>query len=129
MTNDAATEGAKAPQPGQPAGMGTRLAAITVDWFAASLIINGLTGRNYGYEGERLLVFFTEVTLLTALMGSSAGQRIFRLRVVDSTTGGALPPLRVLLRTTLIILLLPVLFRKDGVAYHDYICKSVVVRR
>jgi hypothetical protein len=111
------------------AGFGSRFAAITVDWFACSLIVNGLTGRNYGYEGERLLLFFAEVALLTTLMGSSAGQRLFRLKVIDSETGLALSPLRVLIRTALIILVLPALFRRDGIAYHDYICKSVVVRR
>jgi uncharacterized RDD family membrane protein YckC len=115
--------------PGSPVGFGSRFAAITVDWFACSLIVNGLTGRNYGYEGERLLLFFAEVVLLTALMGSSAGQRVFRLKVIDSETGLALSPLRILVRTLLIILVLPALFRRDGIAYHDYICKSVVVRR
>jgi len=93
--------------PGSPVGFGSRFAAITVDWFACSLIVNGLTGRNYGYEGERL----------------------FRLKVIDSETGLALSPLRILIRTLLIILVLPALFRRDGIAYHDYICKSVVVRR
>jgi len=115
--------------PGSPAGFGSRFAAIAVDWFACSLIINGLTGQNYGYEGERLLLFFGEVVLLTALMGSSAGQRVFRLKVIDSETGLALSPLRILIRTALIALVLPALFRRDGIAYHDYICKSVVVRR
>ena len=115
--------------PGSPVGFGSRFAAITVDWFACSMIVNGLTGRNYGYEGERLLLFFAEVVLLTALMGSSAGQRVFRLKVIDSETGLALSPLRILIRTLLIILVLPALFRRDGIAYHDYICKSVVVRR
>ena len=115
--------------PGSPVGFGSRFAAITVDWFACSLIVNGLTGRNYGYEGERLLLFFAKVVLLTALMGSSAGQRVFRLKVIDSETGLALSPLRILIRTLLIILVLPALFRRDGIAYHDYICKSVVVRR
>jgi len=115
--------------PGSPVGFGSRFAAITVDWFACSLIVNGLTGRNYGYEGERLLLFFAEVVLLTALLGSSAGQRVFRLKVIDSETGLALSPLRILVRTLLIILVLPALFRRDGIAYHDYICKSVVVRR
>jgi hypothetical protein len=114
---------------GSVTGFGSRFAAITVDWFACSLIVNGLTGRNYGYEGERLLLFFAEVALLTTLMGSSAGQRLFRLKVIDSETGLALSPLRVLIRTALIILVLPALFRREGIAYHDYICRSVVVRR
>ena len=121
--NDGETEGAPR------AGMGIRFAAICVDWLAASLIVTGLTGKNYGYEGERLLIFFLEVLLLTSLMGASAGQRLFRLKVVDSTTGGFVPPFRVMIRTALIILVLPALFKKDGMAFHDYICKTAVVRR
>lgn len=110
------------------AGMGIRFAAITVDWIAVSLIISGLTGKNYGYQGERTLLFFAEVALLTSLMGASAGQRLFRLRVVDSETGGMVSPLRILLRTALITLVIPALFRKDGMAYHDAICKTTVIR-
>jgi uncharacterized RDD family membrane protein YckC len=120
------------PQPPQQsalAGMGIRFAALTVDWLASSAIITGLTGKNYGYEGERLLLFFVEVVLLTSLMGASAGQRLFRLRVVDSETGGSITPLRAVIRTLLIILVLPALFRKDGAAFHDALCKSRVVRK
>jgi uncharacterized RDD family membrane protein YckC len=116
-----------APEP-TLAGMGIRFAALAVDWIATSVIITGLTGRNYGYQGERTLLFFVEVVVLTSLMGSSAGQRLFRLRVVDSETGGSISPLRVMLRTLLIILVLPALFRKDGMAYHDAMCKTRVVR-
>ena len=110
------------------AGMGIRFAAITVDWIAVSLIVTGLTWKNYVYQGERTLLFFAEVVLLTSLMAASAGQRLFRLRVVDSATGGVVPPLRILLRTSLIVLVIPALFRKDGMAYHDAICKTQVVR-
>ena len=112
----------------QNAGMGIRFAAITVDWIAASIIITGLTGRNYGYQGERTLLFFVEVVVLTSLMGASAGQRLFRLKVVDAQTGGTISPIRVMVRTLLIILVLPALFRKDGAAYHDAMCKTRVVR-
>lgn len=110
------------------AGMGLRFAALTVDWIAVSLIINGLTGRNTGYQGERTLLFYVEVALLTSLMGSSAGQRLFRIKVVDSDTGEMVPPLRILIRTLLIILVLPALFRKDGVPYHDALCHTSVIR-
>lgn len=110
------------------AGMGIRFAAITVDWVSVSLIVTGLTGKSYGYQGERTLLFFVEVVLLTSLMGASAGQRVFRLRVVDSESGGVVPPLRVLVRTLLIVLVIPALFRKDGIAYHDAICKTIVIR-
>lgn len=110
------------------AGFGIRFAALCVDWIGTSLIITGLTGKNYGYQGERLALFFVEVALLTTLMGASAGQRLFRLRVVDLETGGRVPATRIVIRTVLICLVLPALFRKAGMAYHDAFCKTVVVR-
>jgi uncharacterized RDD family membrane protein YckC len=114
---------------GELAGMGIRFLALTLDWVAASLIMSGVTRQSYGYELQRLGLFFTEVFLLTALMGASAGQRICGLRVIDATTGGAVPPMRAFIRTGLILLVLPALFKKDGVAYHDSICNTKVVRR
>ncbi len=112
-----------------PASFGLRFAAIAIDWLASSLIVTGLTGKNYGYEGERTLIFFVEVVLLTALTGASAGQRVFRLQVLDNQTGGAVAPLRIFLRTLLILLVVPALFRKEGVAYHDVLCRTQVVRK
>jgi len=111
------------------AGMGIRFLALTVDWVAASLIISGATRQSYGYEIERLGLFFAEVFLLTALMGASAGQRICGLKVIDATTGGVVPLGRVFIRTGLILLVLPALLKKDGVAYHDSMCNTRVVRR
>ncbi len=112
----------------RPASTGIRFLALSVDWMASTLTITGLTGKNYGFEGERLLLFFVEVSLLTALIGASAGQRLLRLKVVDANTGGSVDPLRVLIRTLLIVLVIPALFKKDGVAYHDAICKTIVIR-
>jgi uncharacterized RDD family membrane protein YckC len=122
------SDSAQPPKEAAIAGMGIRFAALAVDWLATSVIITGLTGKNYGYEGERLLLFFAEVVLLTSLMGASAGQRLFRLRVVDVDTGGSITPIRAILRTLLIILVLPALFRRDGAAFHDSVCKTRVVR-
>jgi uncharacterized RDD family membrane protein YckC len=116
------------PAPSKEAGFGIRFAALCVDWIGTSLIITGLTGKNVGYQGERLIFFLIEVAILTSLMGASAGQRVFRLRVVDRDTGGPVPPIRILIRTLLIVLVLPALFRKDGMAYHDAICKTAVIR-
>ena len=112
----------------QAAGFGIRFAALCVDWIGVSLILTGLSGKNYGYQGERLALFFIEVAVLTSLMGASAGQRLFRLRVVDLDTGRRVPPARIVIRTLLICLVLPALFRKDGMAYHDTFCRTVVVR-
>ncbi len=114
---------------GELAGIGIRFLAITLDWVAAGLIISGASRQSYGYQLQRLGLFFAEVFVLTALMGASAGQRICGLKVIDATTGGAVPPMRAFIRTGLILLVLPALFKKDGVAYHDSMCNTKVVRR
>jgi len=53
---------------------------------------------------------------------------VAKLKVVDFTTGGALSIPRVLVRTLMIILVLPAIFRHDGRSVHDLLAKSVVVR-
>jgi uncharacterized RDD family membrane protein YckC len=121
-------ENPNSPTSPREAGFGIRFAALAVDWLAVSLIITGLTGRNNGYQFEHLALFYIEVALLTSLMGASAGQRLFKLRVVDRESGGVVPPIRILVRTLLIVMVLPALFRKDGMAYHDAICKTAVIR-
>jgi uncharacterized RDD family membrane protein YckC len=75
-----------------------------------------------------LAIFFFEVTILTTLQQASAGQRILRMRVVDFTTYGIVPPLKILLRTFLICLVLPAVFTREGRGLHDWITNSVVVK-
>ncbi|MEI6868261.1 MAG: RDD family protein, partial [Actinomycetes bacterium] len=75
-----------------------------------------------------LLVFLAEVAILTALTQASLGQKLVRLKVVDAETGGFVPPLRILLRTILIVLVLPVLFTKEGRGYHDVLAQTIVVK-
>jgi hypothetical protein len=51
-----------------------------------------------------------------------------RMRVVDFTTYGIVPPLKILLRTFLICLVLPAVFTREGRGLHDWITNSVVVK-
>ena len=73
-------------------------------------------------------VFFLEVGILTALTGSSAGQRIVRLRVVDVNTGGRVPAGRAFFRTFLICLVIPAVFTKEGRGFHDWFTNCQVVK-
>ena len=50
------------------------------------------------------------------------------LRVVDFETGGMIPPLRIAIRTLLICLVLPAIFKKDGRNLHDVFANSRVVK-
>ena len=91
----------------------------------ARLIHGNLLG---GAQFLPLGIFFLEVGLLTALTGSSAGQRVLRIRVVDETTGGAIGVSRALRRTLFICLVFPAIFTKEGRGYHDWFCHTVVVK-
>ena len=91
----------------------------------AHLIHRNLAG---GAQFLPLAIFFVEVSILTALQGSSAAQKILRLRVVDAETGGAISPSRALKRTLFICLVFPAIFTKEGKGYHDWFTHSVVVK-
>ncbi|MEZ5185798.1 MAG: RDD family protein [Candidatus Nanopelagicales bacterium] len=113
--------------PGSIAGFGRRFVALTIDWLACVLVANLLsTGQPPAFLP--LVVFFVEVALLTALMGSSFGQRIVGIRVV-SLEHGRLDPARTALRTLLLCLVVPPLvFDRDQRGLHDRAAGSAAVR-
>lgn len=113
--------------PGSVAGMGRRFVALLIDWLACVLIAQLFVS---GQENPvlPLIIFFVEVALLTALMGSSFGQRILGVRVVSLSTG-RLDPMRSVLRTLLLCLVVPALvFDRDQRGLHDKAADSVAVR-
>jgi uncharacterized RDD family membrane protein YckC len=68
------------------------------------------------------------VAVLTALTGSSFGQRIMGIRVI-SLTRGRLDPARTALRTLLLCLVVPpLIFDRDQRGLHDKAADSVAVR-
>ncbi len=73
-------------------------------------------------------ILFIEISVLTSLRGASFGQGAARLKVIDVNDGSALPIPRVLLRTLMIVLVLPAIFRSGGRSVHDIVARSVVVR-
>ena len=91
----------------------------------AHLIHRNLAG---GAQFLPLAIFFVEVSILTALQGSSSAQKILHLRVVDASTGGAISPNRAIKRTLFICLVFPAIFTKEGKGYHDWFTNSVVVK-
>lgn len=77
----------------------------------------------------RLVIFTVIVGLLTALGGASIGQRIVGIRVVTWPEQYYLTPRAALLRTVLIVLVLPaVIIGADGRGLHERITGSAVVR-
>ena len=111
------------------AALGRRLWAIFLDSFGAYLVASAIEPHN---RTNRLLlqmaILFIEISVLTILQGASFGQMIARLKVLDYYDGRALSIPRVLIRTLMIILVLPAIFRHDGRSVHDLLAKSVVVR-
>ncbi len=118
--------------PGEAAGLGRRLAAVTIDWVAsllvASVVFPGLRPWSEGASFPILLVFFAEVTLFTWFFASSFGQRLLRVEVVD-LHGERLSLWRIALRTLLICLVIPaVIIDAQGRGLHDRAVGSVAVR-
>ena len=115
------------------AGIGRRLAALVIDWIASELVALAVFGRAYPFGTNQSMlatyvVFFVEVALLTSLMGGSFGQVLLGVRIVR-TDGSRAWPLRVLVRTLLLCLVIPaVIMDGEGRGLHDKAAGTRVVR-
>lgn len=125
--------GLPADGPGSVAGWGRRLAALTLDWLAASLIVIAVVGAeewsNSGTASTMTLgVFWAEATLLTALVGGSFGQLLTRVRVTR-LDGRPLDLLRAAGRTLLICLVIPPLvFNPEQRGLHDLATGAIALK-
>ena len=114
---------------GSVAGVGRRLAALCLDWAACLVVAHALTPDPAQRPLLTLEVFFAQVAVLTALTGSSFGQRLVGVQVV-AVTGERLGVLRTLVRTALICAVVPALvWDRDWRGVHDMVAGSVAVRR
>ena len=119
---------------GSVASFGRRLVALVIDWLACYLVAWAVVSRVQGGAASasdvRLwnsLLFLVEVWVLTSLGGASFGQRLCGLRV-QRVGGSRLAPARCLLRTVLIMLVIPpLIWDRDGRGLHDKAVDSVVV--
>ena len=112
---------------------GKRILALIIDWASAILVVQAIpNGPDYGTQSNSLLtllVFATEVTLFTWLMGSSFGQRIVGLRIRDFNIEKNPTLLQSLIRTLLIVLLIPPLLAdSDGRGLHDRLVKTKIIK-
>ena len=114
------------------AWFGRRVVAFLIDWFA-SVLVALLVFPQFGYGTNSsmlatLMIFAGEVIVLTWLTGASFGQRLVGLRVV-SIDGNRLPLWRVVIRTALILLVIPaVVYDDQGRGLHDRVAASMVAR-
>ncbi len=118
---------------GSVSGYGRRLGAIFIDWIACSLVAHLIFRDSpYGSQGSglySLAVFFVVVSVFTLLGGASFGQRILGIRVITLTGKGYIDPLRAMLRTFLICIVIPaVIWDRDGRGLHDRAARTVVVK-
>ena len=98
--------------------------AITIDWIGSLFVASLLSDRSW-----TLLIFFLQVAIMTALTGASAGQRLRGIRIIDVNTLQNIAPLGALIRTFLILLVIPAVVQtKQGRGLHDLATKSAAVR-
>jgi len=114
-------------------GLGRRLAAITLDWLACYAIvaasIGGIGKMSPTHSWSVLGLFFLEVGILSALQGATLGHKIFGMKVVRYSDGGAITPLAALIRTSLLVLVVTAItFDEDGRGIHERLSGSVLTR-
>lgn len=119
--------------PGSVASWGRRIAALFVDWFAASLVVlivaRGTDPWTPGSLAQLwpLAAWFVIVTLSTGLSGASPGQHLLNVRVIrlDRRPVGMW---NAFVRTVLIALVVPPLVADvDRRGWHDLAVRTVVV--
>jgi hypothetical protein len=116
--------------PGSLAGQGRRLGALVVDWGLAMLAAKAFGWHLSSAQGSWgvMSIFAAEHLLLVSLLGYTIGKRIFGLRV--GKLGGPLTPLNVVVRTVLLLVVIPVaIWDRDGRGLHDRIAGTVELNR
>ncbi len=104
-----------------------RAGAFAVDAIGSALVAGAFTApqapRNWS-----LLVFVVSYIFFTAAFGQTPGMRLLRLRVVRLDTGGPLGIIPAVIRTALLVLLVPALISdSDARGLHDKAVRAVVV--
>ncbi len=116
--------------PGSIAPVGRRIVALLIDWLLCVLIAYGLIAHRslYGANNWALVVFGVLSVIGLTLVGSTPGKVVTRLRVV-SVDGGRLRPLGVIIRTVLLLIVIPaVVWDRDTRGLHDKAARAVQVR-
>jgi RDD family. len=116
--------------PGSVAPLGRRFGAVFIDWSMCLLIAYGLIARGDQQAAGNwaLLVFLVLSVLTVGTVGCTPGKRFLRLRVV-AEDGGRLGTGRVIVRSVLLLLVIPALvWDRDGRGLHDRLSGAVQVR-
>ncbi|MEU8581778.1 RDD family protein [Streptomyces abikoensis] len=122
--------GLPASGPGSVAPIGRRFGALVIDWALCMLIAYAFLAQgNQQRAGNWALLIFLVLSLLTVgTVGCTPGKRLLGLRVI-SEDGTRLPLSRVLLRSVLLLLVIPaVIWDRDTRGLHDRLARAVQVR-
>lgn len=109
---------------GSLASIPRRAAALLIDWLSCLLISNAFFATD---NAATMLIFFAVQVIFIAAIGSSLGQMLMRIRVVQ------LGHMRVsfrsaVIRTLMLCLVLPTLITDDNNrGLHDKLAKTVIV--
>lgn len=133
--------GLPASGPASLASAGARVGAFVLDSIASTLIAalfvqalhrgrsghHDFAGRLPGYWS--LLPFAVDYVLGMLVAGRTLGMYLFGLRIIRVDRAEAVNPWRAIVRTALLMLLVPaVVFDKDGRGLHDRYTDTAVVR-
>ena len=111
--------------PRSVATIGSRVLALFIDWLLSLVIAYWLTHSQYW----TIVVFAIETYVLTALTGSTVGQRLCGIRVIR-TSGSPVGFGWALVRTVLLLtVVLPLITDFDRRGIHDRAADTIVVRR
>ena len=113
-----------------PATLGRRFAALFIDWWVISFWVMALLVPNSSRATlpVQIAIFSFEVIVMTHLTGGSIGQLPLKLRILDAETGNRPTLMQIIIRTGLILFVLPAIFVKDGRGYHVVIARTQIVK-
>jgi uncharacterized RDD family membrane protein YckC len=123
-----ASLGLPAEGPGSLATFSSRTGAFIVDVIASALVAGLVTAPDLPANWS--LLSFGVVTVATlVIFGQTPGMRLFGLRIAHPRPGARLAPWRAVVRTALLMLLVPALVvDADGRGLHDRLTGTAVVR-
>jgi uncharacterized RDD family membrane protein YckC len=123
-----ASLGLPADGPGSLANFSTRITAYVIDAVAAAFVAGLFTAPKL--PGLWSLVSFAAITIISLIaFGQTPGMRVCGLRLAHPVEGRRLAVWRAVIRTALLLLLVPALLvDADGRGLHDRATQTAVVR-
>jgi uncharacterized RDD family membrane protein YckC len=114
--------------PGSLASSGRRVLGFLADSLLSFLVAGAFTAPSLP-RNVSLIVFGIEYFAFAALLGQTPGMFLARVRIVRIDRPAALGPVRAVIRTVLLMLLIPALiWDRNGRGLHDKYSQSAVVR-